>query len=132
MADKRKRESGKTYCAAGSRNTVNCSNKSGLPGITMHYFPSDESLRQKWIRFVRIHRKDFVPRKSSALCSAHFDESHTCQPPEFQNLETSRNPRIVKNAFYDNVRILSENHPKAFRMFPMCFTTMSECSPRIP
>ena len=37
-----------------------------------------------------------------------------------------------KNAFYDNVRILSENHPKAFRMFPMCFTTMSECSPRIP
>lgn len=75
MADKRKRESGKTYCAAGSRNTVNCSNKSGLPGITMHYFPSDESLRQKWIRFVRIHRKDFVPRKSSALCSAHFDES---------------------------------------------------------
>ena len=75
MADKRKRESGKTYCAAGSRNAVNCSNKSGLPGITMHYFPSDESLRQKWIRFVRIHRKDFVPSKSSALCSAHFDES---------------------------------------------------------
>ena len=37
-----------------------------------------------------------------------------------------------KNAFYDNVRILSENHPKAFRKFPMCFTTMSECSPRIP
>ncbi|XP_068704429.1 uncharacterized protein [Montipora foliosa] len=75
MADKRKRESGKTYCAAGSRNAVNCSNKSGFPGITMHYFPSDESLRQKWIRFVRIHRKDFVPSKSSALCSAHFDES---------------------------------------------------------
>ncbi|XP_068711881.1 uncharacterized protein [Montipora foliosa] len=75
MADKRKRESGKTYCAAGSRNAVNCSNKSGLPGITMHYFPSNESLRQKWIRFVRIHRKDFVPNKSSALCSVHFDES---------------------------------------------------------
>ena len=30
MADKRKRVSGKTYCAAGSRNAVNCSNKSGL------------------------------------------------------------------------------------------------------
>ena len=41
----------------------------------MHYFPSDESLRQKWIRFVRIHRKDFVPTKSSALCSAHFSDS---------------------------------------------------------
>ena len=75
MADKRKRESGKTYCAAGSRNALNCSNKSGLPGITMHYFPSDESLRQKWIQFVRINRKDFVPSKSSALCSAHFNKS---------------------------------------------------------
>ena len=75
MADKTKRESGKMYCAAGSRSAENCSNKSGLPGITMHYFPSDESLRRKWIRFVRINRKDFVSRKSSALCSAHFDES---------------------------------------------------------
>ena len=35
----------------------------------MHYFPSDETLRQKWTWFVRIHRKDL------ALCSAHFDES---------------------------------------------------------
>ena len=35
---------------------------------------------------------------------------HTCQPPEFQNLETSRNPRVVR----------------------MRFTRMSEDSPRIP
>ena len=35
--------------------------------------------------------------------------AHTCQPPEFQNLETSRNPRVVR----------------------MRFTTMSEYSPRI-
>ena len=41
----------------------------------MHYFPKDETLRQKWTRFVRIHRKDFVPTKTSALCSAHFDET---------------------------------------------------------
>ena len=65
----------KTYCAAGSRNAVNYNNKSGMPGKAMHYFPSDESLRQKWIRFVQIHRKDFVATKSSALCSAHFDDS---------------------------------------------------------
>ena len=30
MADKRRRESGKTYYAAGSQNAVNCSNKSGF------------------------------------------------------------------------------------------------------
>ena len=66
---------GKTYCAAGGPGAVNCANKTGTPGITMHYFPKDETLRQKWTRFVRIHRKDFVPTKSSALCSAHFDQS---------------------------------------------------------
>ena len=66
MVEKRKRESGKRYCAAGSRNAVNCSNKSDIPGVTMHYFPSDKSLWQKYIHFVRIHRKDFIPSKSSA------------------------------------------------------------------
>ncbi|XP_068760564.1 uncharacterized protein [Montipora capricornis] len=71
MADK----GAKNYCAAGGPNKVNCSNKTGTPGISMHYFPKEESLRQKWTRFVRINRKDFVPKKSSCLCSAHFDDS---------------------------------------------------------
>lgn len=75
MAEKKERRAGKRYCAAGGPNAVNCANKTGSPGITMHYFPADETLRQKWIRFVRIHRKDFVPTKSSTLCSAHFEES---------------------------------------------------------
>ena len=38
-----------------------------MPGISMHYFPREEAVRQKWIRFVRKHRKDFVPYKSSTL-----------------------------------------------------------------
>lgn len=33
----------------------------------MHYLPSDEPPRQKWIRFVRIHRKDFASTKSSMI-----------------------------------------------------------------
>lgn len=75
MADKRAKKGAKNYCAAGGPNKVNCSNKTGTPGISMHYFPKEESLRQKWTRFVRINRKDFVPKKSSCLCSAHFDDS---------------------------------------------------------
>ena len=43
-----------------------------FPCIT---FPRKKVLRQKWTRFVRINRKDFVPKKSSCLCSAHFDDS---------------------------------------------------------
>ena len=75
MAEKRASSTSATYCSAGNANMTNCENKTGTPGISMHYFPKDETLRQKWIRFVRIHRKDFVPKKQSALCSAHFDES---------------------------------------------------------
>ena len=75
MAETKKRRPCKTYCAAGGPGAVNCANKTGTPGITMHYFPKDETLRQKWTRFVRIHRKDFVSTKSSALRSAHFGET---------------------------------------------------------
>ena len=75
MADKRAKKGAKNYCAAGGPNKVNYSNKTGTPGISMHYFPKEESLRQKWTRFVRINLKDFVPKKSSCLCSAHLDDS---------------------------------------------------------
>ena len=75
MVDKRAKKGAKNYCAAGGPNKVNCSSKTGTPGISMHYFPEEESLWQKWTRFVRINRRDFVPKKSSCLCSAHFDDS---------------------------------------------------------
>ncbi|KAK2548287.1 hypothetical protein P5673_031519 [Acropora cervicornis] len=74
MADKRAKKGAKNCCAAGGPNKVNCSNKTGTPGIAMPYFPKEESLRQKWTRFVWINRRDFVPKKSSCLCSAHFDD----------------------------------------------------------
>ena len=77
MAAKEKGSTSATYCAAGNPNMTNCANRTGMLGISMHCFPKDETLRQKWIRFVRIHRKDFVLKKQSALCSAHFDESQS-------------------------------------------------------
>ena len=75
MAEKRAKKGAKNYCVAGGPNKVNCSNKTGMPGISVHYFPNEESLRQKWTQFVRINRRDFVPKKSSCLCSAHFEDS---------------------------------------------------------
>ena len=74
-AEKKAKKGGKNYCSASGPGGINCDNKTGTPNITMHYFPSDKKLRAKWTRFVRIHRKDFVAKKSSCLCSAHFDES---------------------------------------------------------
>lgn len=75
MADKREKKGGVNYCSAGGPNKTNCSNRTGTPDVSMHYFPSDETLRNKWTRFVCIHRKDFHPKKSSCLCSVHFEES---------------------------------------------------------
>ena len=36
-----------TYYAAGNSNVTNCAKKTGMPGISIHYFPRDETLRQK-------------------------------------------------------------------------------------
>ena len=51
MADKRAKKELINYCVAGGPNKVNCSNRTGSPGISMHYFPKDESLQQKWTQF---------------------------------------------------------------------------------
>ena len=76
MTEKKAKKGGnKNYCLAGGHGGINCDIKTGTPNITMHFFPSDEKLRAKWTSFVRIHRKDFVPKKSSCLCSTDFDES---------------------------------------------------------
>ena len=75
MADKEKKKKRGNYCAVGGPNMSNRANISSTPGISTHYFPKDETLRQKWIRFVRIHRKDLVPSKSSTLCSVHFEDT---------------------------------------------------------
>ena len=75
------------YYIAGEPNLANCENKIGSPGISMQYFPLEESLRDKWTWFVRFHRNDFVPKKTSCLYSIHFEEN--C----FEN-----KPLIVTNA----------------------------------
>ena len=70
---------GGKYCVAGGPGKVSCQNTSyspGIPGISMHYFPSDKSVRLKWTRFVQRHRANFTPSKTSVLCSAHFEDSY--------------------------------------------------------
>ena len=47
MAAKGVSSTSATYYAAGSSKMTNCANKTGIPGISMHYLPRDETLRQK-------------------------------------------------------------------------------------
>lgn len=69
MADKGKVKRGGRYCVAGGPNKTSCKNLSYTEGVSMHYFPSADDIRQKWTTFVLRHRKDFVPSKTSTLCS---------------------------------------------------------------
>ena len=63
-----------TYCAASNSYTTKCLNQTDTPRINMHYFSKDETLRQEWIQFVRIHTKYVLPVKKLALCCAYsFD-----------------------------------------------------------
>ncbi|CAH3043901.1 unnamed protein product [Porites lobata] len=68
---------GGRYCAAGTPNQRSCKNTTFTPGIRMHEFPSDPSVRAQWVQFVRRHRHDYKDptSKYASLCSAHFDES---------------------------------------------------------
>ena len=65
------------YCVAGGPGNVSCTNNLKTEGISMHMFPHDDTIREKWIRFVQIHvhRAKWQPSKTSVLCSVHFDVS---------------------------------------------------------
>ena len=45
-------------------------NYTGGPKKSVFYFPQDEELKRKWIRFV--NRKDWIPSKHSVICVDHF------------------------------------------------------------
>lgn len=68
---------GGRYCVAGAPNQQSCTNTFFTPGISMHMFPSDATVRAAWINFVQRHRVDFGEpiHKYASLCSAHFEQS---------------------------------------------------------
>ena len=42
--------------------------------ISLHKFPADPKLREKWVKQVRRTRAQWTPTKHSVLCSEHFSE----------------------------------------------------------
>lgn len=53
--------------AAGCSNTPS-------ERISLHKFPADLKLREKWVKQVRRTRAQWTPTKHSVLCSEHFSE----------------------------------------------------------
>ena len=109
------KKNGGTYCAAGAQNCVSCKNNTHTSGVSMHHFPWDAVLRQKWTRFVRRHQKDFTPSKWSALCSVHFEDSgyeqiHLALVGESSNtLQLKRN--LIKGSVPTRDMVLPSSSP---------------------
>ena len=54
-------------------NGSSCQNTSYCKGVKMHYFPSNEEIRRKWVAFVRRHHHNWKPSSTLVLCSVHFE-----------------------------------------------------------
>ena len=69
---------------------------------------------------------DVLPRRYLIEISYHsYIPANSCSTKIWRCL--ARNLRICKNVIFDNVWILSKNHPKAFQMFP---TSITACKNR--
>ncbi|XP_028419191.1 uncharacterized protein LOC114544898, partial [Dendronephthya gigantea] len=65
---------GKILCCGGP-GLRSCTNTYHVEGISMHKFPENEEQRKNWIKLVRRHQPNFVPSKSSVICSTYFEKS---------------------------------------------------------
>ena len=74
-SEKGDKKKGGRYSVAGAPNHESCKNTSYMPGISMHLFPTEPTVRAKWLKFVWRHRVDFSEpiNKYASLCSAHFE-----------------------------------------------------------
>lgn len=102
---KRSKKSLGKYCVAGGPGNVSCTNNSKTEGVSMHRFPSDNSIRSKWTRFVQRHRSQWKPSSTSVLCSAHFQLSDFEQRLDFKldGAETFSTKRWLKKGAIPSV-----------------------------
>ena len=116
---------GEKYCIAGAPNNQSFQNTLFSPSITMHLFPTDAVLREKWIKFVQRHRRDFKPEgKYTSLCSAHFEAPYYNFPIQLEGIQMNRilikgsvpTGDYCKSAFF-SVSILILSRDKCFLLY---------------
>ena len=108
LASKLKRREGK-YCVAGAPNNQSFQNKLFSPGKTMHLFPTEAVLQEKWIKFVQRHGRDFKPEgKYTSLCSAHFEASCYNFPIQVEGIQMNR--ILIKGSVPTHDTIIASLH----------------------
>ena len=105
LASKPQRRGGR-YCVAGAPNNQSFQNTLFSPGMTMHQFPTDAVLREKWIKFV-------PEGKYTSLCSAHFEAS--CYNFPFQLEGIQMNWILIKGSVPTRDTIIASLHSFHFQ-----------------
>ena len=105
-----KRKRGGRYCVAGAPNKRSCKNNSYTDGISMHQFPTDPVVRNKWVKFVQRHRVDFHESSVTnytSLCSAHFEEScYTRKISLDLGEQLKRNKVLIRGSILRGIQLL--------------------------
>ena len=59
--------------------------------ISTFHFPTEETLKRKWIKFV-CRGNDYLPSKNSVICSSHFEEKYLLKGEKRIRLNFSLSP----------------------------------------
>ncbi|CAG4935263.1 unnamed protein product [Parnassius apollo] len=75
-------------------------------GITFHTLPKDATRRKKWVEIIRLLRKetDWVPSKSTIICSKHFRDEDKLGPKSDCGrvyLSNEANPMLVDELLFE-------------------------------
>ena len=113
LASKPNRRGGR-YCVAGAPNNQSFQNTFFSPRITMHLFPTDAVLQEKWIKFVQRHLREFKPEgKYTSLCSAHFEASCYNFPIQLEGIQMNR--ILIKGSVPTHDTIIASLHSFQFQ-----------------
>ena len=69
------KKGGGQFCVAGGPYGTRCKNSAYSHGVSMHTFPANQTTNLSWTNFLRMHRLDFRPCKTSSFPSRHFEIS---------------------------------------------------------
>ena len=92
-------------------------------GISMHKFPSENRIRNQWIR--RIHRDSFVPTDNNRVCSLHFNEDDFVSA----RLDSNASRKRSKSNIVLRRKLKSTACPSIFPNQPKYFTSPSISRP---
>lgn len=95
-----------------------CKNQAS-PGLSLHSFPNDVTLRNNWIQFVN-KPSSWVPKQWSRICSEHFSKACFENIPGVKKLRLNATPTLSnKNKMINEPLVIKNNSAEKQEPFPV-------------